>query len=146
MLFSRELTADNLLAAVRRFEGPAAQRASVLDRGRKALEDGDIAAAIEHFTALTDHAPDFAEGFNMRATAYFMADLFGPSLADIERTLALNPRHFGALSGLGTIMLETGNEAKALDAYRRALALNPHRPDLREAVDRLAPKFDGQEI
>ena len=56
--------------------------------------------AIEHFTALIDHAPDFAEGWNARATAYYQTGDFGPSIADIGQVLTLNPRHFGALVGL----------------------------------------------
>ncbi len=115
----------------------------LLQRGREALEDGEIDVAIEHFTALTDHAPDFAEGFNMRATAYFQAELFGLSMEDIERALALNPRHYGAMIGLGTILRELGQEKDALAAYKKAFALNPHRKDIAEAIDRLAPKFDG---
>src|SRR5690606_3470319 len=73
----------------------------LLKRGREAMEAGDLKAAIEHLTALTDHAPEFAEGWNARATAYFLAGAFGPSVDDIRHTLALNPRHFGALAGLG---------------------------------------------
>lgn len=118
----------------------------LLKRGRDALEEGDFDAAIEHFTALTDHAPEFAEGYNMRATAFFMAEMFGPSLADIETTLRLNPRHFGALAGLGTIFMELGQEKKALKAYRMSLEWNPHQDELRELVDRLGSQFDGKDI
>lgn len=118
----------------------------LLQRGRDALEEGDTTAAIEHFTALTDHAPEFAEGFNARATAYFHAGLYGPSLADIQRALALNPRHFGALAGLGTIMMELGREKDALKAFRAAHELNPHRSDLKEAVQNLGPKHDGVDL
>ena len=118
----------------------------LLQRGREAMEAEDFEAAIEHLTALTDHAPDFAEGFNARATAYFHAEMYGPSLADIERTLALNPRHYGAMAGLGTIMMELGQEAKALEAFRKANALNPHRTDLIEAIKTLGPRYDGVEL
>ena len=76
----------------------------LLQRGQEAMEAGDLDAAIEHFTALTDHAPDFAEGWNARATAFFQDERYGPALADIERTLALNPDHFGALMGLAMIL------------------------------------------
>ena len=64
--------------------------------------------AIEHFTALVDHAPEFAEGYNARATAYFQNGQYGPSLEDIRQTLMLNPRHFGAMSGLALILEELG--------------------------------------
>src|SRR6056297_1991587 len=69
----------------------------LLKRGREALESGDTGAAIEHLTALTDHAPRFAEGWHMRSVAYARAELYGPALTDIERALALNPRHFPAI-------------------------------------------------
>ena len=67
----------------------------LLKRGQDALAAGDPMAAIDHLTALIDHAPDFAEGYNARATAYFQIGQLGLSIADIAHTLALNPRHFG---------------------------------------------------
>jgi len=110
----------------------------LLERGRSAMMDeDDIEAAIDHLTALTDHAPRFAEGWNARATAFYLAGELGPSLDDISRTLALEPRHFGALSGLGIILEEMGEPERALEAYRFALAINPQNPDIKEAVSRL---------
>jgi tetratricopeptide (TPR) repeat protein len=109
----------------------------LLDRGRKALEGGDYSTAIEHFTALTDHAPEFAEGYNGRATAYFQADMYGPALRDIETTLALNPRHFGAMAGLALILEELEFDREALSAYRAVAAIHPHRPNVKEAIERL---------
>lgn len=118
----------------------------LLKRGQQALEAGDLNAAIEHLTALTDHAPDFAEGWNARATAYYLAGQFGPSLADIRRTLALNAHHFGALSGLGSILEESGEPKEAMAAYRAALALNPHLDNVRQALERLEKDAEGVEI
>lgn len=115
----------------------------LLDRGREALEEGDTDAAIEHLTALTDHAPDFAEGWNARATAYFQAELYGPALSDIEMTLALNPRHFGAMAGLAMILEQLDYPDDALSAYRAVLAIHPHRPNVREAVERLEAELAG---
>ena len=115
----------------------------LLKRGQQAMEAGDTEAAIAHLTALTDRAPDFAEGWNARATAYFMAGLYGPSLADIGRVLTLEPRHFGALSGLGMILEQTGNAEAALAAFRAARAIHPHRPDLDGAVKRLERDLEG---
>lgn len=110
----------------------------LLQRGKNALEVGDVEAAIEHFTALTDHAPLFAEGWNARATAYFMIGELGLSIEDIARALALEPRHFGALTGFGIILEELDETEKALEAYRHALAIHPQSPDIKEAVARLA--------
>ncbi|MEM6635654.1 MAG: tetratricopeptide repeat protein [Pseudomonadota bacterium] len=118
----------------------------LLDRGRAAMEEGDWEAAIEHLTALTDHAPGFAEGWNARATAYFNAGLLGPSMEDIERALILNPRHFGAMSGMATILAELGYEQEALEMYRNALAIHPHSPDLKQSADLLDSKVDGTEL
>jgi Flp pilus assembly protein TadD len=118
----------------------------LLQRGRAALEDGDPLAALEHLTALTDHAPEFAEGWNLRATAFFVAGQFGPALEDIRRTLALNPQHYGALEGLGAILEQLEREEEAMAAYRAALAVNPHRPDLVEALTRLEQATGGTEL
>ncbi|PLL11044.1 hypothetical protein C0V75_17260 [Tabrizicola sp. TH137] len=118
----------------------------LLQRGRDAMAAGDTAAAIEHFTALTDHAPDFAEGWNARATAYFQAGDWGPSVNDIARTLTLNPRHFGALSGLGMIFEQLEQPEKALEAYQAALAIHPHLEGVIEAVERLEAETAGTDL
>ncbi len=106
----------------------------------------DLAAAIEHLTALTDQAPDFAEGWNARATAYFMAGEVGPSIADIQRALALNPRHFGALSGLGQIFEALDKPDLALRAYEAAFAVNPHMTSVKDAIDRLTREKQGTDL
>jgi len=116
------------------------------ERGREAMSEGRIDVAIGHFSALIENAPEFAEGYNARATAYFQAGLYGPSLADIAEVLKRNPRHFGALTGLGAILEALGEEARALDAYKRAHALNPHDPSVREAIRRLREAVKGIEI
>jgi tetratricopeptide (TPR) repeat protein len=118
----------------------------LLQRGRDAMAAGDPQAAIEHFTALTDHAPDFAEGWNARATAYFTVGEYGPSVNDIAKTLTLNPRHFGALSGLGMIFEQLDQPEKALEAYRAALAIHPHLEGVIEAVERLEAETAGTDL
>lgn len=118
----------------------------LLQRGRDAMELGDNIQAIEHFTAIIDHDPDFAEAWNARATAYFYAGQFGPSLADIGHVLTLNPRHFGALSGLAMILEASGKPDKALEVYRAALAVHPHLAGAQDAVERLSVQQEGQEL
>jgi tetratricopeptide (TPR) repeat protein len=118
----------------------------LLKRGREAMEAGDLDTAIEHLTALTDHAPDFAEGWNARATAFFLDGQFGPSVADIGRTLTLNPHHFGALSGLGQILEETGRSEAALKAYQAALTIHPHMEGIKQAVERLTRESQGTDL
>lgn len=118
----------------------------ILERGRAALTEGDTATAIEHFSRLIDLAPDFAEAWNMRATAYFLDDRLGDSVADIAHVLALEPRHFGALWGLGLILQRIGSDEKALKAFRAAVALNPHLTDADETIRRLAAEVEGFDI
>lgn len=118
----------------------------LLQRGRDALREGKTGEAIEHLTALVDHAPDFAEGWNARATAYFQAGQYGPSVADIAEALRLEPRHFGALAGFGAILAATGREKQALEVYRSALAIHPHLAGVNEAVARLELKQAGQDL
>ena len=118
----------------------------LLDRGRTALTEGDVKLAVEHFTALIDHAPEFAEGYNARATAFFQSGQYGLSLADIRRTLAMNPRHFGAMSGLALILEEIGRPEDALAAWREVERINPHREGLKDAVQRLERQVEGAKL
>lgn len=101
-------------------------------RGKTHLEAGDTTAAIADLTVVTELAPDFAEGWNQRAIAYFVAGQTGPALQDIGRALQLNPRNFVALAGLGTILSDTDRLDEAMAALRASLAINPHQ----QAVDR----------
>ena len=118
----------------------------LLQRGQNAMEAGDLKAAIEHLTALTDLDPGFAEGWNARATAFYLAGYFGPSLSDIRHVLALNPRHFGALAGLGLILQETGHKDKAIKAFRASLAIHPHQDGIKNALDALEKEALGSEL
>lgn len=118
----------------------------LLERGRAAMAEGDFKLAVEHLTALTDHAPDFAEGFNSRATAFYHLGEFGLAMQDIQTTLALNPRHFAALSGMGMILEELGHPEEALSAYRAAQAIHPHLANINSAVERLEDELDGSEV
>lgn len=90
--------------------------------------------------------PDYAEGYNRRATIYYMQDEYNRALADIDRALALEPRHFGALSGLALIMRELDEDARALEIYRRLEVLHPNLPDVRKAIDELTLAVDGRPI
>ena len=118
----------------------------LLKRGREAMAAGRNDEAIEHFTALIDHDPDFAEGWNARATAYFNAGLLGPSVADIAETLKRNPKHFGALSGLGAIYEQLDRKDRALQVYRAALAIHPHLAGVTEAIERLEKATAGTDL
>ncbi|MEY1554874.1 tetratricopeptide repeat protein [Yoonia sp. R2331] len=118
----------------------------LLRRGEDALEAGDVQAALEHFSALVDHDPAFAEGYNGRATAYYLSGMMGPALEDIRQVLRLNPRHFGALRGLAIMLEELERPEDALEVYREVLALHPHAEGVNEAVDRLDIQLEGQSL
>jgi tetratricopeptide (TPR) repeat protein len=89
------------------------------------MNNGLSALAMASLDDMVGRAPDWAEAWNKRATALFLLGEYDRSLADIDRVLALEPRHFGALAGLGLIRIEKGEPREALAAYRRALAVNP---------------------
>lgn len=118
----------------------------LLKRGRETMEAEDFAAAVEHFSALIDHAPGFAEGYNARATAFYRLGRYGPAMSDIRAALALNPRHFSAMSGLASIQEELGYDVAALATWRRVLDLNPHQQNAVDAVARLRVRAEGIEI
>ncbi len=118
----------------------------LLQRGQDALEAGEPAVALEHLTALVDHAPDFAEAYNARANAYYTLGLIGPAIDDLRQALVLNPRHFGALLGFGFMLEEMGREDEALEVYRQVQAIHPMAPEVGIAIDRLARKFEGQAL
>ena len=90
--------------------------------------------------------PTYAEGWNRRATVHFMMQNFGKSMADIERTLELEPRHFGALSGMAEIMKTTGRKQLALDAYQRVLEIYPMMRSAQNEVSELSEELAGEGI
>ena len=112
----------------------------------KAMEEKNYALALDFLDRIVTMKPDYAEGWNKRATVHYLNDDYGKSIADIGRTLALEPRHFGALSGLGTIMRSLGDETRAMDAYRRALAVDPYLDNVKKALDELEAETAGKQI
>jgi tetratricopeptide (TPR) repeat protein len=118
----------------------------LMGRVKTATDSKDFDLAIRLLNAIIDIRPDFTEAWNRRATVYYTKKDFGRALADIHEVLAREPRHFGALSGLGIILQELGDEKRALDAFRRALAVHPHLERVPELVKKLSEKIDGREI
>ena len=105
------------------------------------MEIGALDAARILLDEIVENYPDWAEGWNRRATLAFMENRDAECLADIERTLALEPRHFGAISGFGQVCLRHGHLNEARAAFQIALAINPHLTDLRDLLKDLAPPY-----
>lgn len=101
--------------------------------------------ALFYLDQVVTMKPDFAEGWNKRATVYFYVDDFAHSMADIEQTLVLEPRHFGALAGLGMIMVRVGDRRHAIDAFKKALEVYPTLQGVRAAVDQLEQQI-GEDL
>lgn len=112
-----------------------------LEAGMRALAAADYTAAIASFSVLVEAAPTYAEGWNKRATAYYLRGEYRASLRDIQETLRREPRHFGALGGWAIMLRTLGDEAGALRVLRRLEQLCPHWPglqaQLRDLRDRL---------
>ena len=115
-------------------------------RGEEALEDGDFGVAVEHFTALVDHAPSFAEGYHGRATAYYNLGLYGPAIDDLRETLVLQPRHFGAMIGVAVILEELERPDDALEVWQQVEALMPNDPEVAEVIARLQTQMTGETL
>ncbi|HUO45097.1 MAG TPA: tetratricopeptide repeat protein [Burkholderiales bacterium] len=99
-------------------------------RGVEQMNDGDTDSALATFNLVISKKPDFAEGWNKRATVYYMIGDYEKSLHDCDEVLKRNPLHFGALSGYGLIYMQRDEPARALDYFRRALAINPNLEDV----------------
>lgn len=111
-----------------------------------AIEKKKYDVALDFLDQVTTLAPDYAEGWNRRATVHFLMNNFSKSMADIDRTLRLEPRHFGALSGLAQIMKSQGNDELALAAYERVLAIYPMLRAAQDEVATLSDQLSGDGI
>jgi tetratricopeptide (TPR) repeat protein len=118
----------------------------LMSRVKAAVDAKDVDLGIKLLTAIIEIKPDYIEAWNRRATLYYMKKDFDDSLADIHEVLKREPRHFGALSGLGMIMQEVGDDKHALEAFRRALAVHPHLEHIPDLVKQLTEKVEGRDI
>ncbi|MFK7874726.1 MAG: tetratricopeptide repeat protein [Paracoccaceae bacterium] len=118
----------------------------LLRRGREALEAKQTQAAIEHFTALTDHAPQFAEGWHALARAYFAAELYGPTLHALGEALERNPDQYDALFGLGVLFRNFGDLRRAEQAFLQTLDLHPHHENAKQALEALQREGVGRRL
>lgn len=113
---------------------------------QKAIEDKKFDVALDFLDQVTVMRPDYAEGWNRRATLHFMMDNYAKSMVDIEHTLELEPRHFGALSGMAQIMKNRGSKELALRAYERVLAIYPMMRSAQSEVATLSEELAGEGI
>jgi tetratricopeptide (TPR) repeat protein len=118
----------------------------LMTRAKTAADGKDYDLAIKILNAVIDIKPDFVEAWNRRATIYYTKKDFGRALADIQEVLTREPRHFGALSGLGIILQELGDDKHALEVFRRALAIHPRLERIPDLVKKLSDKIDGRDI
>ena len=114
--------------------------------GIASMHAGQLGTALNKFNEVIQLAPDFAEGWNKRATIFYLMKKLDLSVNDIAQTLKLEPRHFGALSGLGLINQAIGQNKAAIKAFEHALDLNPHLPGLKEKVTKMKKLEFGRKI
>ena len=118
----------------------------LMSRAKAAIEGKDARLAIQLLGSIIEIKPDYIEAWNRRATLFFATKDYGRAMADIQEVLKREPRHFGALAGLGMILEEVGENKQALEAYRKALAVNPHMQKIPEQVKALSEKVEGRDI
>jgi len=118
----------------------------LMSRVKAAIEAKDTKLAIALLGSIIDIKPDYIEAWNRRATLFFALKDYGRAMADIQEVLNREPRHFGALGGLGMILEGVGEDKQALDAYRKAIAINPHMQKIPEHVKALTEKVEGRDI
>jgi tetratricopeptide (TPR) repeat protein len=113
-------------------------------RGIREMNEGSFARAISTFTEIIKLKPDFAEGWNKRATLYYMTEQYDKSLEDCDEVLKRNPYHFGALSGYGHIHVEFRLLEQAIEYFQRALKINPNMGSIARLIERLEQQLKDQ--
>ena len=118
----------------------------LITRVKSAIESKDLDLAIQLLDSIVEFKPEYVEGWNQRATVHYMKKDYTRALADLAQVLKREPRHFGALFGIGVIMQEFGDDRRALEVYRRALELDPHMKRVPDLVKTLSEKVEGRDI
>jgi tetratricopeptide (TPR) repeat protein len=118
----------------------------LMNRVKAAIEAKDTALAVQLLDSIIEIKPDYIEAWNRRATLFFSMKDYGRAMTDIREVLNREPRHFGALAGLGMILEELGDDKQALEAFRKALAVNPHMKKIPDMVKTLTEKVEGRDI
>ena len=118
----------------------------LMAEGEKAMGDEDYETALQKFDDVIKMRPDFAEGWNRRATLYYLTGDYAASVADIDHVLELEPRHFGAISGLGVVNMALNHDAAARDAFERVLSLYPTNIPAQENLKLVKKRLDDSAI
>ena len=118
----------------------------LLRRARQAIGIENYSDALKILDAEIAFLPDWAEGWNARATARYLDDDYNGSMADIAQTLKREPKHIGALMGMGMILQARGKKEDALQVYNRVLEIAPHWRNAQEAADKLKAALAGSEL
>lgn len=118
----------------------------LMTRVKDAIEEKDYDLAVRLLNSVIAIRPGYVEAWNQRATVYYLKDDYPRAIADIAEVLAREPRQFGALAGLGMMLQDIGDDKDALEAYRKALAIDPHLENIPDAVKTLTDKVEGRDI
>jgi tetratricopeptide (TPR) repeat protein len=143
-----EISAKHVEAAIWAIwlQTPSDTAALLMARAKAAIDAQQPKVAIKLLNAIIKLRPDYVEAWNRLATLHYLQNDYADAMADIEQVLIREPRHFGALAGLGMIMEDLGDDKRALDAFRMALAINPHLDKVPELVKQLSEKVEGHDI
>ncbi len=143
-----EQTAEKLISAIEMIwlESGSQTVNFLMERVLAATRSQNYDLSIKILAKVTEIAPDYAEGWNQLAVAYYLSENYDHTLPPLLRALALERRHFKAIEGYGVLMREMNNKRAALSAFRRALTINPHSASAREAEAELSREIDGQGI
>ena len=128
------------------FQSGSASIDLMMQWSQKAMDDQKFDVALDFLDQVVILQPKYAEGWNRRATVHYMMKNFGKSMSDIDQTLQLEPRHFGALSGLAQIMAATGHKQSALEAWQKVLAIYPMMRSAQDQVATLSEELAGEGI
>lgn len=119
---------------------------AMMDKASSSLDAGEYDMALAILDAVVVSAPDYVEGWDLRATTHYLRGEYGPAMSDLGHVLALEPRHFAALAELGHVLLALDDKKAALRAFQSALTLDPHLGAIREQADALADEVEGTPI
>jgi tetratricopeptide (TPR) repeat protein len=140
--------AKGVAEAIRRLwmQTPSDTASLIMQRAMLASEGKNYPVALKLLDRLVALEPDWAEAWNQRATVRFLSDDVDGSMADIDKVIKLEPRHFGALTGMGVMLRRAGLDKRALQAFNKSLEIYPAQPELKETVEKLNLDVNGRDI